>query len=85
MSVPLHFLKVIDFEEQASEGKTGVFLHLVFEAMINEVKLEDKSQLKQVIDMGLNDNELGSFGKGLSQYLLTTFYMRIKKQYGSKD
>lgn len=30
MSAPLHFLKVIDFEEDAAEGKTGAFLHLVF-------------------------------------------------------
>ena len=83
MSIPLHFLKVVDFEDDdAVEGKTGLFLHLVFDYLIKESSVEHKDKLKQVIETGLNDKDLGSFGKGLSQFLLSTFYVRIKKQNG---
>lgn len=34
--------------------------------------------------MGLNDKDIGSFGKGISEFLLTTFYIRVKKQYDDK-
>ena len=83
MSIPLHFLKVIDFEDdEVVEGKTGLFLHLVFDHLIKESSVDKKDKLKQVIETGLNDKDLGSFGKGLSQFLLSTFYIRIKKQNG---
>lgn len=31
------------------------------------------------MELAFVDKEVGTFGKGLSEYLLTTFYSRLKK------
>lgn len=36
------------------------------------------------MELAFTDKEVATFGKGLSQYLLTTFYARLKKQHQSK-
>ena len=79
MSIPLHFLKVIDFEQE--EPKAHAFLHLVFENLIVLVPVDNKQKLHSIIDLGLNEKDLGSFGKDLCQFLLTTFYLRYKQSF----
>lgn len=58
-AAPLHFLKVIDLEEDEIQGKTGVFLHLVFMEILEVIKVEDKMKLAKVIEMGLNEKDIG--------------------------
>lgn len=39
-AAPLHFLKLIDFEEQAAEGKVGAFLHLIFQGILDHIPID---------------------------------------------
>ena len=69
LSVPLHFLKVIDFDDTEGESETSVvsqpiqlFLYITFDYMFDAVtKLET---ISQIFDQGIPEN-YADFGKGL--------------------
>ena len=87
LDIPLHFLKVVDFdpdnEEEplsVSQAPVALFLHVLFEDLISTCSADAVSK---VLRLGIPE-EQAAFGKGLCQYLLTTFYKRMKKQNHDK-
>jgi len=80
--IPLHFLKVVNFDESPMDKPLVLFLHLLLERVFEVCK--DKDQVISVFSAGLlhqdetkmdNNKE---FAKGMSQYLLSKFYSRVK-------
>ena len=101
LSVPLHFLKVLDFQEDseqaarehgnvsASSQPAQLFLFFLFEALFDPREhafagigssntADQAKRITQIFEQGFPE-EHEQFGKGLSQYLLTKFYNRVKK------
>lgn len=88
--VPLHFLKVLDFGELSKPQQ--LFLFVLFDSIVDE---SSKEELKVVFRKGLKagqakanaqdsdaepeDDKLGDFRRGLSEYLLTRFYLKKKR------
>ena len=81
--LPLHFLKVLDFD-QLSKPQV-LFLHLMLESLLSNCT--DTQAVKIVFERGfLVGKDEGSekmlhLIKGLSGYILGKFYLRLKRQY----
>lgn len=58
-----------------------LFLHILFESLFEDEVEADT--ITQLFDSGIPE-EHADFGKGLSHYLLTKFYLRIKNKYKKK-
>lgn len=101
LSAPLHFLKIIDFQEESEqaaqqEGNVSafsqpiqLFLFFLFELLFDPQTgqligipssdpVAQSKRITQIFEQGFPEKH-DEFGKGLSQYLLTKFYKRIKK------
>ena len=89
-SIPIHFLKVIDFDsDQADDTKVlssdqsvSVFLQIVFETLFEGVSVKNKEIIMNLFSTGIFQAGNPEFSQGISDYILTTFYSRVKKRYG---
>lgn len=86
-ALPLHFLKVINFEE--IDKATNMFLHLLLENILESC--ESLEQIKSVFENGFlmmhtektetnakqDNSKIEIFVKGMSEYILGKFYLRL--------
>ena len=81
--VPIHFLKVIEFKPSGgSMSKPAtLFMHLLLQSLLRN--LVDNEKIQEVFGRGLDDREgkKTEFVKGLSEFILGKFYLRLKKSH----
>ena len=79
-------MKIIDFDPDnendslnINQASISLFLHVFFQ----EVFSNQPDSIVKVIKSGIPEKH-SDFGKGICQFLLSTFYNRIKKQNEGK-
>ncbi|CDW86880.1 nucleolar mif4g domain-containing protein 1 [Stylonychia lemnae] len=71
--LPLHFLKVLQFDELSKPQ--NLFLYVLLDDIYER---QSKDQIKIIFKKGMNEKH-SEFRKGLSEYILTKYYLKKKK------
>lgn len=84
----MHFLKVINFAEM--DKPTSLFMHLLLQDVLEQSNGVDA--VTQVFTQGFlmnhqakdgeDNSKILTFVKGISEFMLGKFYLRIKRQHG---
>lgn len=54
----------------------------MFESLFEGVAVESKQSIFEMFSTGIFQADNQQFAKGISDYMLTTFYTRVKKRHG---
>lgn len=82
LSIPLHFLKIIDFDgesELSMESSVNIQL-FVYLTLENFVLKSKKDKIPLILEQGIPEKYSADFGKGICHYIADKFYTTFKKR-----